>query len=264
MTSPFPLPPLQGWLGTERSLIIALKALHLGVPDEADMACQLVNIAKEPSQRLLQVFLEAVCSDASVESAMSQLQCHHHSAGDLAYGRLLQRASAGVTRAPSTEMQIIGKRHQPKLYVIMCSDLSHCCCHVNRRDCHWLLSAEGRNAWHLYCQYSCSTGLSSKGSSTSNVWLEVSDVPYMQPLTQAISHCVAVCRFGCSHASLERAQSCCFCCAVRPSLKQHQHSGCTATGQGICNSFGVVAAGCCWWPCAEQISPGNAVADTIR
>lgn len=79
---------------------MALRALRLQVPHEADVACQLVETAEDPGQQLLQVFMEALCSDASIGLAVSQLQRHHHRASpsDLAYGRLLQRASAGLTQ----------------------------------------------------------------------------------------------------------------------------------------------------------------------
>ena len=53
---------------------MTLRAMHLGVPAEYDMACQLVKTARNTDQRLLQVFLEAVCSDVNVVAAISQLQ----------------------------------------------------------------------------------------------------------------------------------------------------------------------------------------------
>ena len=95
---------------------MTLRTLHLGSPDEADMACHLVQTAKEPSQRLLQVFLEAVCSEASIELAMSQLQRYHDRAWHVrqAYDRLLYRISPGGRHTRDDDL------HQTK------NCISHC------------------------------------------------------------------------------------------------------------------------------------------
>ena len=84
---------------------MTLRAMRLGVPAEYDMACQLVETARNTSQRLLQVFLEAACSDANVGRAISQLQCHHQSATDLAYDRLLQHMPTGQRHACDDHVQ---------------------------------------------------------------------------------------------------------------------------------------------------------------
>ena len=80
----------------------------------------VVQAAGGPSQQLLQVFLEAVCSDASIGLAMSQLQRYHNSATDLAYDRLLHRIASGLQHAPVVHVQCLGNSAATALWVRKC------------------------------------------------------------------------------------------------------------------------------------------------
>ena len=88
---------MQGYVHDDSVMIAVLRALKLGVPGEAHMACWLFTTAASPSTELQEVFLKGLCSHAEVQMALTQLQHHHVLAAQNSqvYSALLPRLSPG-------------------------------------------------------------------------------------------------------------------------------------------------------------------------